>query len=241
MAPNRSSSRSRRRPAVAAVLLLSITAVASAPVQPAADRRPLADGKTRGEVADLAPGKFLVASRELRDTHFARTVILLLDYDEEGALGLIVNRRTPLRVASVFPGLGELDEDQHSVFEGGPVDRRSLLMLVRMDGSREGSVPVFANVHVSASVELLESLLREGRSDDFRVFSGYAGWAPGQLDREIELDTWHILDADPELIFDDEPDSTWERLVPIDPTQRTALPRPVDTLLAGLGPAGTRR
>lgn len=181
-------------------------------------------GTAGGERSRLAAGKFLVASGNLRDTNFSRTVVLLLDYGRNGAKGLIINRRTPLRLSSVFPKYESIDADRQRVFEGGPVGRDALLMLVRSAAIPGESMRIFADVHLSTSEALLESMLRDGKATtDFRVYSGFAGWAPGQLDAEVERDDWYIVAPDPESVFDADPDRTWFRLLPRDPTLSTGL------------------
>lgn len=163
---------------------------------------------------DPAKGKLLVARRGLLDPNFAETVILLLDYDEEGAMGLVINLPTELRVATVLPEVGGLAERDDRVYVGGPVAVSQMLLLVRSEEAPEDSLHVFADVYLSTSRALLERLGGEGRDAiAFRVFAGHSGWAPGQLDAEIGRGDWHVLPADAEVVFDDDTDVLWRDLI----------------------------
>ena len=164
-------------------------------------------------------GKLLVASRGLRDPNFRETVILLLGYERDGAMGLIVNRPADVRLADVLRGVDDLATEEEIVFWGGPVTEGEVFVLLRAPEPPEGATRVFADVHASRRIDLLRRLLAEDGPAPFRVFVGYAGWAPGQLDGEIERGDWHVLRADPGAVFDSAPEAEWDRLVPRDPTE----------------------
>ena len=163
---------------------------------------------------DPAKGKFLVADRGLLDPNFAETVILLLDYDEGGAMGVVINLPTELKVASVLSELEPLAETEACVYVGGPVALSQMLLLVRVDQPPDESLHVFEDVYLSTSRVLLDRL---GRGDaealGFRVFAGHSGWAPGQLDAEIGRGDWHVLPAEADLVFDEDTDSLWGDLI----------------------------
>jgi putative transcriptional regulator len=163
-------------------------------------------------VENLETGLFLVASRDLRDPNFASTVVLLTSYGRSGAMGLIVNRRSQTPLSRIFPALsGKIRADL--IHEGGPVSRSGALALVRSKTRPEpDSRPVVADVYLVASKGVLDKLLNGGSHEDLRVYLGYAGWAPGQLEAEVEAGAWHLVRANEAGVFDGNPDTLWERL-----------------------------
>jgi len=180
----------------------------------------------RARVKDLAAGKLLVAPRELLDPSFARTVVLLVRYDEEGAMGLIINRRTDVALSRVLQEWKEAKGRSDPVFVGGPVNRAAVLGLLRSSAKPPEATPVFADVYLVSSKALLEKTLAAGAdSQSFRVYLGYAGWAAGQLEYEVGLNSWHAFKADPGAVFDADPDSMWQRLIRRTELQIAAAPR----------------
>jgi putative transcriptional regulator len=164
--------------------------------------------------AKLAPGTFLVASRDLHNSSFAQTVILLISYDKDGAQGVVINRPSPIQVSSVLPELPNPKLPAPYIFLGGPVAQTQMRILVQTDQPSEEMQQVFDNVYLSGSPDVLKQLMNQPPSASrFRTFAGYAGWAPGQLEREIERGGWHIFHAEVDAIFDPDPRSVWPRLI----------------------------
>lgn len=160
---------------------------------------------------DLRAGRFLVAKPELRDPNFARTVVFLLEYGEEGAMGLVLNRPTEVLASNVITGIEALADWEETAFLGGPVGRRNAMILLRAEQDLEAANRVFRDVHVTGSRDILANLA--GREDAvFRVYLGYSGWSPGQLEREIMQGSWLVVGGDVLSIFTDSPDLLWERL-----------------------------
>ena len=170
-----------------------------------------------------APGKFLVASRSLLDPNFSRTVILLVSFDDDGALGIIINKPTPVTLDQMVEELQGDEEDPEAVWVGGPVAHWQLVLLFKSDFHPEDTESVLEGVYFSGSREVLEDLL-EGDME-FRVYAGYAGWSPGQLEHEIARGSWHVLPGEPELVFDSDPASLWEELVARGEAEWATLPR----------------
>jgi len=167
-----------------------------------------------GEVKALAPGKLLVASRDLRDPNFAETVVLLIDYDKDGAAGLVVNVRADVPLSGIFGDLNLGVNAARPTFSGGPVARTSALALVRSRSAMTGARTVAPGVHVIATRELLEhTLTTDAAPDQFRVYLGRAGWGPGQLERETERGAWHVFEPEADLVFDPDPTTVWRRLI----------------------------
>ena len=162
----------------------------------------------------LSKGRFLVASRDMKDPRFAETVILLVEYGSNGATGLIVNRPTEVRLSSVLPDVKGLEYRKDIVYIGGPVNQGQMLMLIQSKGKPEESQHVFQDIYVSGSQKVLEGMT--GKADmgrRFHVYAGYSGWAPQQLDRELGRGDWHLLEADVKTIFDKEPSQIWPELI----------------------------
>ena len=163
---------------------------------------------------ELARGKFLVASRELIDLNFSQSVVLLVEYGPNGAMGLIVNRPTEVRLKEVLPDMEEFAYQGETLFMGGPVARNQLLMLLRSDREIEGTHLVFEDVYASTSRSVLEEMVNHtGPGENLRVYAGYAGWGPGQLDQEFARGDWHVLRADRETVFEKEPSQIWTELI----------------------------
>jgi len=192
----------------------------------------------------VAQGKFLIARRDLPDPNFAETVVLLIRHDERGAMGLIVNRPTEASLATMLPGLDNAAVRRASIFSGGPVSRSTVSLLLRSDEEPRESRRVFADVWVSQSRVVLEELPEDvDAAATLRVYTGYAGWAPGQLEAEVERGDWHVTDADPGIVFHASPRTLWRKLSPRAPDElarATPAPdqnmkvRPADRLLVSI-------
>lgn len=162
----------------------------------------------------LARGMFLIASRRLVDPNFSQSVVLLLEYDSKGALGLIVNRPTEVTLTDLLPDVDVLKERSDVVYVGGPVSKNRIVLLMRSDEHPRESGRVFADTYVSSSMETLEhavALAEEGAT--FHAYVGYAGWGPGQLDNEVERGDWHITPAEEAIVFDRASEEIWPELI----------------------------
>ena len=164
---------------------------------------------------ELAPGKFLVASKELGDPNFAESVVLLLQYDNgKGAMGVIINRRTDVPLSRLFEDFKEAKGRSDSVYLGGPVELSNVLALLRSAVKPEDAKLVFGDVYLVTSKDLLQkTLASKVEAAQFHAYVGYAGWGPGQLEHEIALGAWKILPADAGTVFHADPDSVWPRLI----------------------------
>ncbi len=156
-----------------------------------------------GTNAHPAKGKFLVASPAMKDPRFAGTVILLIDYGVRGALGLVVNRPSDIDLSEAFADEKRFKRGDGKLFLGGPVETERVFVLIRSPGGVAGSMPVFKDVYVSESEAALQAAAAGGL--EYRVFAGYAGWAPLQLEREIDAGAWEVTDGDADEIFSEKP------------------------------------
>jgi putative transcriptional regulator len=188
-------------------LLVGPTVIPAAP-------QSLLDQLRRGDVRGLAPGKLLVAARNLPDPNFADTVVLLADFDANGAMGLIVNRPSDVPLERLLPGLRHPRGRAATAFFGGPVPADGVLALLRSRGARADSRQIVGDVHLVTTREALDEMLAAGAdAQRFRVYVGYAGWGAGQLDKETANGVWHVLDASGDVVFDKDPESLWRRLI----------------------------
>ncbi len=169
-------------------------------------------------LADPQPSKgvFLVASADLADPNFYRTVILLTSYGDEGAMGLVINRPTTILPRRILPGVEGLSRYNGPIFFGGPVMLDHIVFLWRGENSADDGEPIFGGVRISASRTVLDALASESTdASRLRIYAGYAGWAPGQLDFELLQGGWHVVAASEALVFADNPDAVWERGLPM--------------------------
>lgn len=163
----------------------------------------------------LSAGKILVASEKLGDPHFARTIVLIVSYSYQGAAGLIINRPTDTKLHHVLPDVKGLQNMTDNLYFGGPVAMSRITMIIQSSSKPEESDKVFDSIYVSNSLTLLEQMVENRKPDQrFRLYAGYAGWGPGQLDSEIARSDWRILKGNPDIIFNKAPDEIWQRLVP---------------------------
>ncbi len=171
-----------------------------------------AQGSTRAD--DLAPGRFLVASRNLGDPNFADSVVLLVQYNRAGAMGLIINRRSRTPVSRVLDDIPQAKSRNDPAFGGGPVGLDSVFALVRSGTPIAGAKKALSDVYLLTAPPQLEKAL-EANPDarTFRLYVGYAGWGAGQLDHEVQLGGWRIYPASAASIFDPDPSTLWERLI----------------------------
>lgn len=164
--------------------------------------------------AELANGIFLVAKREMRDPRFRETVVLVTQPPQGGPFGVIVNRPLSQLLSEAFPKQAALKGRKDVVFRGGPVASGRLLFLVRTSNPPARAVRVLKDVYFTADADRIDALLaRPDPTRGLRVFAGYSGWAPGQLQNEMERGDWYVLPADAETIFETDVSRIWPNLV----------------------------
>jgi putative transcriptional regulator len=156
---------------------------------------------------DSLRGQLLVAGPGLVDPNFWRAVVLVGEHNEEGALGVVLNRPAPASVADVAPPLADLVDNGEPVFFGGPVQPESAVVLADVEH------PDFAGLIVFGSIGFLMGELPDaGRRDGIRrarVFAGYSGWGAGQLEAEMEEGSWIVEQALAEDVFTGKPEKLW--------------------------------
>jgi len=161
----------------------------------------------------LATGKLLVATPQVTGPFFSQSVVLLIDYNAEGAVGLILNQKASLPITELIVGVNGIEKRSDRVFLGGPVSPASIAFLIRGKSKPPESRSLINEVHVSGSRLSLEHVLaKEMPASRFHVYAGYAGWGPGQLDGELERGDWRVAPGEATHIFDDDPDGLWRKL-----------------------------
>jgi putative AlgH/UPF0301 family transcriptional regulator len=195
----------------------------------------------------LGAGKLLVASRDLADPHFAETVILLVHYDAQGVVGLILNRRTDVPLSRVLADLKAAKDRSDPVYLGGPMERPAVFALFQSPAKIEGAERVFDRVYLISAKTLFEQTISTRPAPGvFHVYLGYAGWTIDQLRKEVELGAWFIFPADVSTVFSADPDSLWSQMIrktelklagsePADQHQRFDLERMCAILQRGCG------
>jgi putative transcriptional regulator len=160
---------------------------------------------------DSFRGQLLIASAGLLDPNFRRTVVLVTEHNDEGAMGLVLNRPSPILVAEAVPQLAGLVEDGAQVFFGGPVQPEAVVALAEFDSEESSAAMAFEDIGF---------LRPDAEPDDaagdvrrVRVFAGYSGWSPGQLEGELEEEAWIVEPADPEDVFGQAVDDLWSAVL----------------------------
>jgi putative AlgH/UPF0301 family transcriptional regulator len=162
---------------------------------------------------DLGVGKLLVASRSLGDPDFAGTVVLLVRYDEKGALGLILNRRTDVPLSRVLD-LEAAKDRSDPVYLGGPVGPSAVFALFKSSAKMDKAENIFGGIYLISDKTLFEQTI-SSRPDPgvFHVYLGYAGWTQDQLRTEAQLGAWFVFPADVATVFNSDPDSLWLQMI----------------------------
>jgi putative transcriptional regulator len=160
------------------------------------------------------PGSLLVAAPTLIDPNFADTVVLILDTDDNGALGVVLNRPSPVPVIEVLGDWCDVVTDPDVLYQGGPVSVDGALAVGRLSDPGEEPVgwrTVFDDVGIvdlDTPVELVDGTL-----GGLRIFAGYAGWGSGQLENEIEEGSWYVVDSEPGDVFGPDVSELWREVL----------------------------
>jgi putative transcriptional regulator len=158
-----------------------------------------------------ARGQLLIAGPGLLDPNFWRTVVLVIEHSDEGALGLVLNRPSETSVGESVPQIEQLVELGDPLFIGGPVQPSSVIILAEFEDPTDAALIAFDDVGVlgggASSVEPVPGV-RSGRA-----FVGHAGWGPGQLDSELERGDWILERARREDAFTEDPSELWPQVL----------------------------
>jgi putative transcriptional regulator len=201
---------------IAGASVLLVSGACSAP--PVDHGEQVVSRSVPARIATPAVGDVLVAARGLADPNFERSVVLLLRCGPEGTIGVIVNRPLPFRPVELLPDVEGLDRYEDQLYEGGPVGLENISVLVYSRRAVEGTREIVDGVRHGSTSDVLERLAGDRRKRRrFRLYAGHAGWAPGQLEREIEQGGWVLVNGDREIVFTENPSELWNDLVPAAP------------------------
>ena len=160
---------------------------------------------------DSVRGQLLIAGPSLLDPNFWRTVVLVVEHTDDGALGLVLNRPSETTVGEAVAQLDELVDPGDQLFVGGPVQPSAVIVLAEFEDPGEAALIAFADIGVLAAGASLQDAGGEVRSG--RAFVGHSGWGPGQLDAELERGDWILEPARRDDAFSVEPDELWSRVL----------------------------
>ena len=152
---------------------------------------------------DSLRGQLLVATPTLVDPNFHRSVVLVTHHDEDGAMGLVLNRPSTTAVADAVPELDDVVEGDEWIYVGGPVEPGAALLLAELEDPGEATAVVFADIGFPPDDPAPGSTRRT------RVFAGYAGWGAGQLEAELEESAWILTPAEREDVFGEDAEELW--------------------------------
>ena len=160
-------------------------------------------------------GLFLVARQDLPDPNFFETVVLLLAYgEEEGAAGVVINRRSEVPVSEVVDEDSPLAARTDPLYQGGPVSLNTLVVLFHGEAPSNGAERILDGVHV-INEGLADLIATAPEAASMRFYAGYAGWSAGQLEGEIANGVWHLVAGDPRWVFSADPEEAWRALLQI--------------------------
>jgi putative transcriptional regulator len=153
-------------------------------------------------------GRLLIANGNLFDPNFRQAVLLVVDHGDEGALGIVLNRPAEITVAEAVPALSAIVDPDELLYLGGPVQPTAVVVLAEFLDGREAEGLLFERIGlVTGEVESL------GPTERARVFAGYAGWGPGQLEREMEENSWIVASPTAPDIFTERPATLWTEVL----------------------------
>ncbi len=160
-------------------------------------------------------GQLLIASPEIGDPRFSRTVIFMVTHDRNGAFGIVINRPLGERpLAQIFEALGEDAsgiEGGVRVFAGGPVETTRGFVLHSGEYRRAETYAVNERLGMTTSIDALRDIAAKKGPNKTIVAFGYSGWSPGQLENELKLNGWFVAPADERLVFDDDREQVWDK------------------------------
>jgi putative transcriptional regulator len=157
-------------------------------------------------------GQLLIASPAILDPNFRRTVVLLAEHTEEGAMGIVLNRVSEVTVGEAVPGLAYLGADAQAVHVGGPVAETAVTVLAEFDDPAQAALLIDEDLGFLPA-EPDDEQTAAGALRRTRVFAGHAGWGPGQLESELEEESWIIEPPQREDLFSADAEGLWAALL----------------------------
>lgn len=163
---------------------------------------------------EITKGVFLVADPWLLDPNFSKTVVLITHHGPGGTTGVIINRPTTTPLSRLLPNIKELKNRLDTLYIGGPVFHEVLVLLLRTHVHLQSTDQVLDDIYFSQDMNTLTDMLK-GNSPKgaFRIYAGHAGWAPGQLQAELDRGDWRIIRADSGAVFEQDPETIWPEMI----------------------------
>ncbi len=165
-------------------------------------------------MAENLQGRFLVAANHLKDPNFYRSVVLMLEDNDDGAMGLVINRPSSIGIDTALAKGDKIPQCVDPIFSGGPVETTALFILHSCLELSEKDERISEGIFLTGSNDSFESLLHSERKCDhdcgFRVYCGYAGWGVGQLAGEINQGDWRVMSAVSDWVFGQDPYQIWD-------------------------------
>lgn len=166
-------------------------------------------------------GVFLIAKPGLTDPNFRETVVLVTQAEDFSTVGVIINRPTALKLAQILPDDFDTGNYADAVYSGGPVMRQALVAVFESDAAPVAAAfHVLRNLYMSMHPENLRRLLTAG-DRRYRIYAGFAGWAPRQLESEFNREGWFALPADEDMVFRQDTSGLWQELLERAQRQKT--------------------
>ncbi|MBZ0204469.1 MAG: YqgE/AlgH family protein [Ignavibacteria bacterium] len=159
-----------------------------------------------------AKGKILISEPFLNDPNFKRTIILLTEHSEEGSVGFVLNKPTEYKINKVIEDFPDFDS---VVYYGGPVQLNTLQFIYRGENLIENSIEIMPGLFWGGSFDILKTLIEANAvsPNDFRFFIGYSGWDDGQIEEEMNINSWIVTETSIDNIFSEEPDKLWREIL----------------------------
>lgn len=164
-------------------------------------------------------GHFLIAAKHLRDSNFFKAVVLMLEHNEDGAMGVVINHPMDVSVSSALSKHFEMSQAGQSLLAGGPVEENALLILHNSLDYDQEHDPVVPGVFVGTSPDVFQKVVASSLDDEneddedgfqFRIYAGYSGWGAGQLEYEMSRGDWFAIPASADYVFAREPYDVWD-------------------------------
>lgn len=173
----------------------------------------LANCAAHAGVEEDAEPILIIAKKQVTDPSFNRTVVLVTFPQDAGPLGVVLNRPFGITLGQLFQDVPKVGERKDMVHFGGPVQRDGILFLFRSPQHPLKALPVVDDIYLSGDGALFDALMaKPEEAEQQKFFAGYAGWAEGQLNAEIERGDWFVQKVDAEILFKMAPETLWERL-----------------------------
>jgi putative transcriptional regulator len=158
--------------------------------------------------------KCLIATPAIKDPIFASSLVYMCEHSEQGSMGLVVNHETSQVLEDIFDQLGISCDDEiiknQPVYIGGPVQLEQGFVLHSTAGGWQNSVEVSSGINLTSSVDILQAIADGKGPEDYLVILGFSGWASGQLESELQQNSWLTSACSPDLLFHERPENKWQ-------------------------------